>query len=209
MDQHLVSPHEDVRPASSNDTLREKTIQEQHHQSDETDLEVSDDGVNELVRGYSLELVRTSTRPNSSFVNPFLSKDPSLDPSSREHFNAKKWTRSLLQHSDHDPEKFPRLEAGVAWRNLSVHGFGTDTDYQKDVLNVLLQGPMMIKQFFSNRRQNIDILREFDGIVKSGEMLLVLGRPGSGVSTLLKTIAGETNGLHLESHSHLSYQGML
>ncbi|KAE9568421.1 ZEB2-regulated ABC transporter 1 [Colletotrichum fructicola] len=208
MDQHLVSPHEDVRPASSNDTLREKTIQEQHHQSDETDLEISDDGVNELVRGYSLELVRTSTRPNSSFVNPFLSKDPSLDPSSREHFNAKKWTRSLLQHSDHDPEKFPRLEAGVAWRNLSVHGFGTDTDYQKDVLNVLLQGPMMIKQFFSNRRQKIDILREFDGIVKSGEMLLVLGRPGSGVSTLLKTIAGETNGLHLESHSHLSYQGI-
>ncbi|KAK2777591.1 multidrug resistance protein cdr1 [Colletotrichum kahawae] len=208
MEQRLASPHKDVRPASSNDTLREKTIQEQHHQSDETDLDVSDDGVNELVRRYSLELVHTSTRPNSSFVNPFLSKDPSLDPSSREHFNAKKWTRSLLQHSDHDPEKFPRLEAGVAWRNLSVHGFGTDTDYQKDVLNVLLQGPMMIKQFFSNRRQKIDILREFDGIVKSGEMLLVLGRPGSGVSTLLKTIAGETNGLHLESHSHLSYQGI-
>lgn len=29
----------------------------------------------------------------------------------------------------------------------------------------------------------------------------------SGVSTLLKTIAGETNGLHLDPNSHISYQG--
>jgi ABC-type multidrug transport system ATPase subunit len=33
-----------------------------------------------------------------------------------------------------------------------------------------------------------------DGVVKEGEMLLVLGKPGSGATTLLKTIAGETRG---------------
>jgi energy-coupling factor transporter ATP-binding protein EcfA2 len=35
----------------------------------------------------------------------------------------------------------------------------------------------------------LEILRDFDGLVKSGEMLVVLGRPGSGCSTFLKTIA--------------------
>lgn len=41
------------------------------------------------------------------------------------------------------------------------------------------------------------------------EMLLVLGRPGSGCSTLLKTIAGETHGLNISKNSHINYQGTL
>lgn len=41
------------------------------------------------------------------------------------------------------------------------------------------------------------------------EMLLVLGRPGSGCSTLLKTIAGETHGLNISENSHINYQGTL
>ncbi|KAF9878804.1 hypothetical protein CkaCkLH20_03704 [Colletotrichum karsti] len=196
-----------VKSTPSDDTLHTKTIQEHEQQQDETDIEVNDGRMNDLVRPYSLDLVRSASRLDAT-INPFLSSHPSLDPRSPDQFNAKKWAKALLQHSSHHPERFPRLEASVAWRNLSVHGYGTDTDYQKDVLNVLLQGPMMVKQFFSNRRQKIDILRDFDGIVKSGEMLLVLGRPGSGVSTLLKTIAGETEGLHLGSHSHFSYQGI-
>jgi ABC-type hemin transport system ATPase subunit len=38
-------------------------------------------------------------------------------------------------------------------------------------------------------------------------MLLVLGRPGSGCSTMLKTIAGETHGLYVADNSHINYQG--
>jgi ABC-type multidrug transport system ATPase subunit len=38
------------------------------------------------------------------------------------------------------------------------------------------------------------ILYSMDGCVKEGEMLLVLGKPGSGATTMLKTIAGETRG---------------
>lgn len=195
-----------VMSKPSDDTLHAKAIQEHDHQRNDMDIEANDTHVNEIVRPYSLDLIRSASRLDPG-INPFLSDHPALDPNCREEFNAKKWARALLQHSYHQPEDYPRLEAGVAYRNLSVHGYGTDTDYQKDVLNVLWQAPMMIKQALSNRRQKIDILREFDGIIKSGEMLLVLGRPGSGVSTLLKTIAGETQGLHLGDHSHFSYQG--
>ncbi|OBR06397.1 Multidrug resistance protein cdr1 [Colletotrichum higginsianum IMI 349063] len=196
-----------VKSSPSDDTLRDKAVQEHDHRQDEMDIEISTPRVNDLVRPYSLELIRSASRLDPD-INPFLSSHPSLDPSCREQFNAKKWARALLQHSARNPQHYPRLEAGVAYRSLSVHGYGTDTDYQKDVLNVLWQAPVLVKQALSKRRQKIDILRDFDGIVESGEMLLVLGRPGSGVSTLLKTIAGETRGLHLGPHSHFSYQGI-
>jgi len=36
------------------------------------------------------------------------------------------------------------------------------------------------------------ILKDFNGLVRPGEMMLVVGRPGSGCSTLLKALAGLT-----------------
>jgi len=38
------------------------------------------------------------------------------------------------------------------------------------------------------------LLHDFNGVVKAGEMLLVIGRPGSGCTTFLKTLAGQTHG---------------
>ena len=52
------------------------------------------------------------------------------------------------------------------------------------------------------------ILRNFDGVLKSGEMLVVLGRPGSGCSTLLKSITGEMHGLDLDKKSEIHYNGI-
>ncbi|KAJ9156438.1 Multidrug resistance protein cdr1 [Pleurostoma richardsiae] len=160
----------------------------------------------ELVRRFSLDLVQTSSRVTVG-VNPFTASVPSLDPHSPS-FNARSWAKALVHAFDRDPDRYPQAKAGVAYRGLSVHGFGTPTDYQKDVFNVLLQGPLIVHQRLSNRRRKVQILRDIDGLARSGEMVLVLGRPGSGVTTLLKTIAGETNGLHLDPESHISYQGI-
>jgi ABC-type multidrug transport system ATPase subunit len=44
-------------------------------------------------------------------------------------------------------------------------------------------------------------------LVRESEMLVVLGRPGSGCTTLLKTIAGETHGLNTTGDAHINYQG--
>lgn len=38
------------------------------------------------------------------------------------------------------------------------------------------------------------LIHDFNGVVKSGEMMLVVGRPGSGCTTFLKTLAGITSG---------------
>lgn len=39
-------------------------------------------------------------------------------------------------------------------------------------------------------------------------MLVVLGPPGSGCSTFLKTISGEINGFYVDKNSYINYQGI-
>ena len=51
------------------------------------------------------------------------------------------------------------------------------------------------------------ILHDFSGCVKDGEMLLVLGRPGSGCTTFLKTIASQTEGFS-SVNGEISYGGL-
>lgn len=36
-----------------------------------------------------------------------------------------------------------------------------------------------------------DLIHDFSGVVRDGEMLLVLGRPGSGCSTFLKAVTNK------------------
>ncbi|KAJ5376094.1 CDR ABC transporter [Penicillium cosmopolitanum] len=82
-------------------------------------------------------------------------------------------------------------------------------NFSKDVLNSLFEIGTMIRRLLGSKLQKIQILREFDGLVKSGEMLVVLGKPGSGCSTLLKTIAGEMSGISMSEESVLNYEGEL
>lgn len=51
------------------------------------------------------------------------------------------------------------------------------------------------------------LLEGFTGLAKPGEMVLVLGRPGSGCSTFLKTISGK-RGEYLEVGGDVEYSGV-
>ena len=110
----------------------------------------------------------------------------------------------------HESESSQRHSAGVAFQNLSVFGFGTTTGYQKTFSNypLILLGQLrnLLGRSLDTR---IDILQDFEGVVSSGEMLLVLGRPGSGCTTFLRTLAGYTHGLHIDGSSQINYQGTL
>ncbi|EDN03106.1 hypothetical protein HCAG_00970 [Histoplasma mississippiense (nom. inval.)] len=143
-------------------------------------------------------------------INPFIDSesDPELNPHN-ENFNLRKWMKSILRITSRDPERYPRRTAGVSFRNLNVHGYGTAADYQADVANVWLKAYGIVKRLVGfDEKVRIDILRNFEGLVKSGEMLVVLGRPGSGCSTFLKTLAGETHGLYLGEGTSIEYQGI-
>jgi len=54
---------------------------------------------------------------------------------------------------------------------------------------------MIVKSLFSKRKDlEKTILHGIDGIVRAREMLLVLGQPGSGCSTLFKNLARFSKG---------------
>lgn len=52
-----------------------------------------------------------------------------------------------------------------------------------------------------------DILSGFEGVVRPGEMLLVLGRPGSGCTSLLKVLANQRTSFHAVE-GEVSYDGI-
>ncbi|KAF2863977.1 hypothetical protein K470DRAFT_254291 [Piedraia hortae CBS 480.64] len=156
------------------------------------------------------QLARTATRQSTwSNVpnNPFhAAQDSTLDPNS-PNFKARDWIKSLVKLNE--AENSRTRTAGVSFKNLNVHGFGAATDYQKDVGNIWLEAVGLVKKTLGmSHPRRIDILRDFEGLVRSGEMLVVLGPPGSGCSTLLKTLSGETHGFIVDEDSHLNYQGI-
>ncbi|KAA8648327.1 hypothetical protein EYZ11_005730 [Aspergillus tanneri] len=142
----------------------------------------------------------------NTFLDP--TSDPELDPNSGQ-FSPRKWTKNMLHITSRDPDRYPRRTAGVSFRNLNAFGYGTAADYQADVANMWLKGIGWLRGLLGYRNKvRIDILRNFEGFVRSGEMLVVLGRPGSGCSTFLKSIAGETHGLWLDQGTDIQYQGI-
>lgn len=130
--------------------------------------------------------------------------DPVLDPSSPE-FNFYKWARMWVRLMDEEGIKIRRV--GFTFKNLNVSGSGPEVNIQKDVVSIFMT-PLRARGCFNIRHKpEKKILRDFNGMVKSGEMLMVVGRPGSGCSTFLKTICGEVTGLSVDKRSILHYDG--
>jgi ATP-binding cassette subfamily G (WHITE) protein 2 (PDR) len=156
-------------------------------------------------------LARTFTSQSQAVApgtNPFLiaSEDENspLNPNG-PNFNARAWAKALVNLVAGENNQF--RTTGVAFQNLNVHGFGSATDFQKDVLNIWLEAVGLVRKLTGTGQTRIDILRDFNGLVRNGEMLVVLGPPGSGCTTFLKTIAGEHNGIYIDEKSYFNYQG--
>lgn len=153
------------------------------------------------LRGDTRE-VQGTNESNTPFTTS-VEESGEFDPQSSK-FRYKDW----LYHMFGDNEKCRMNAMGVAYRNLDVCGFGTSTDYQKTFANYPLAYLSKISTVFAWRQESkIDILQGFEGLVDNGEMLLVLGRPGSGCSTLLKVLSGQTHGLCVGAKSMINYQG--
>ncbi|KAK3997752.1 ATP-binding cassette transporter [Cladorrhinum sp. PSN332] len=162
--------------------------------------------VQELARRFS----RTSL--HSPGGKPILIPDLNdlaspLNPNG-DKFNARAWASNIAKVANERGQSFRQI--GVCFQGLSVDGYGTPTDFQKDVANVWTALPTMIRGLFSSTagKTKINILCQFDGLIRQGEMCVVLGPPGAGCSTLLKTLAGDTDGIYVDENSYVDYQGI-
>lgn len=83
-------------------------------------------------------------------------------------------------------------QLGITWKNLSVQVASFDAAVHENVLSQW--NPIKTLRRLRRRPAKRTILDNSHGCVKPGEMLLVLGRPGSGCSTLLNVLANQRNG---------------
>lgn len=88
---------------------------------------------------------------------------------------------------------------GVIWDNLTVRGMGGVKTYIKtfpDAIIDFFNVPETIMHMlgYGKKGKEFEILRNFRGVLQPGEMVLVLGRPGSGCTTFLKTITNQRFG---------------
>jgi ATP-binding cassette subfamily G (WHITE) protein 2 (PDR) len=164
-------------------------------------------GSSDRIDSETLELARrlSAESKDLGYISPLNAPEGGvLDPNS-EKFDAKLWAKhfySALYASD------SARVMGVAYENLHVFGYGSDTDFQNTVGNLVFKLPELVRRTIGGRHK-VDILQGFEGLIRPSEMVCVLGPPGSGCSTLLKTIAGETHGLNIGEESKLNYNGIL
>ncbi|KAF8930773.1 ABC-2 type transporter-domain-containing protein [Dissophora ornata] len=95
-----------------------------------------------------------------------------------------------------------RRHLGVVWENMEVLGEGVGAQYIKTFadpfigLSNLVNPYFWAKKAFSKGQSapktiTKTILHPMNGYCKDGEMILVLGRPGAGCSTLLRVLAND------------------
>ncbi|KAH8425503.1 Multidrug resistance protein [Aspergillus melleus] len=172
-------------------------------QAQDRDERMSNQQVTQLARTFSVQSKHQT-------VEGLNSNDSRLDPFSPD-FDAKRWARAFYQ-TRHDGEGGTlRRVAGFAARHLEVGGYGVGIDYQMSVGNA----PLKLLSTLTNSirkhvttAQRVSILRDVDALVLPGEQLCVLGPPGSGCSTFLKSIAGDTYGLEVAPTSYINYHGI-
>ena len=131
--------------------------------------------------------------------------DLGIDPNS-EDFDLRKWLKFVMREID--TTDLNRRSTGITFRNLNVFGSDAALKLQSTVGSLLFRPlEILVKMIHRGETKHTHILRDCHGFLKESELLLVLGRPGSGCSTFLKTISGRQDGLDVSGDSIIQYNG--
>ncbi|AGO13729.1 AaceriAGL142Cp [[Ashbya] aceris (nom. inval.)] len=151
---------------------------------------------------------QTSTVDESALFGP--GRDARLNPESDE-FDPRYWLRIVRQLYINDPEHYKPADLSVVLHNLRVSGMSTDTDYQATVGNWPLKFARtlydMVPLVRGREKSEFDIVKPLDAVFEAGRLCGVLGCPGAGCSTLLKTVGARTYGFTVAPESEISYSG--
>lgn len=111
----------------------------------------------------------------------------------------------------------PAKKVGVVFKNLTVRGVESSASFVRTLPDAVIGtfGPdlyKILRRFFPSlhfgkRPPTRDLIHDFSGAVRDGEMMLVLGRPGAGCTTFLKAIANDRSAF-TEVLGEVSYGGI-
>lgn len=182
--------------------------------SKQVDVEL---GTEEGVNGESLHTIpsrvsKTDGQPEKVEASiPTLDAwelDTRLNPESQD-FDPKFWVQTVHQLFNANPEYYKPVTLGVCLKGLRVSGISAHSDFQVTVANAPLKIWNSIRNITSpNESRYRDILRPLDALFEPGRLCVVLGRPGAGCSTLLKTVSARTYGFKIRPESIVSYDGI-
>ncbi|GAA5893783.1 hypothetical protein JCM8208_001243 [Rhodotorula glutinis] len=202
----------DLNPAPDDDADDEQGVDHQHTTSRSSSSAPTINGDKPSTRvdpekaaAQFEDLRRSLSRPYSS--HPV---DPEKQDPSSSSFDLLSYLRA--EASEADAAGIKRKALGVAWTGLQVVGNGGEKLYIPTFLDACrdwVTWPVRQagKLLGHNKAVPKHLLENFDGCLKPGEMCLVLGRPGSGCSTFLKTIANQRSG-YLAVNGDVSYGGI-
>ena len=133
---------------------------------------------------------------DASFVAEGGSSDQEEEQAEIERLMSRMFGKGRQAHSEEEKTR----HVGLVFNNLTVKGMGLGAALQPTLSGPFLGLPRLIKALVTGGRKAAGkppvrtLLNDFTGCVRPGEMLLVLGRPGSGCSTFLKVLANQRFG---------------
>ena len=162
---------------------------------------------------HSRQLSRTESR-RSKHSAKNVAADVEKTATAPEESDEEQWGLEQTLRGSKEEEYAAGIRSkriGVLWERLTVSGVGGVRNFVKtfpeaftSFLNV--PGTLMHVFGYGKKGREFDILRGFRGLVRPGEMVLVLGRPGSGCTTFLKVIGTFSNGFCI-NHGEMRLSG--
>ncbi|KAG8704963.1 hypothetical protein FRC08_001922 [Ceratobasidium sp. 394] len=190
----LSDPATAVPSRAPSDIIEMSEHEKTHGDRDGVNVQTAEAQFNALAR----RLTRQSTRKGDD------------DVEKQESFDLLEYLRTTS--GKQDEAGFAHKHVGVTFQNLRVIGAGgvkiyvrTFPDAVKEffLLPLFTAAALLGKQPVAPKT----ILHSFDGAVRPGEMVLVLGRPGAGCSSFLKTIANQ-RGSFISVEGDVQYAGI-
>ncbi|KAK9762438.1 hypothetical protein K7432_011818, partial [Basidiobolus ranarum] len=152
----------------------------------------------EMFRDLERRISRVSTKQSLKVQSRQSTNhnDPEKGPQQEEEFNFQDYLESGIRVADQNGIR--RHHMGVTFKNLTIVGEGSDASSILTLLSPFkaigkLLNPLgWCKE--GRKGTKFDIIHNVTGYCPEGEMLLVLGRPGSGCSSLLRVLANSRQG---------------
>lgn len=143
------------------------------------------------------DLFRVLSRRKTNASTPAEKEDEQEDNEELDRLMSRIFGKKRQEQSEEEKTR----HSGVIFRGLTVRGVGLGSSLQPTVGDFFMGLPRKLAKLFTQGPKAAlakppvrELISNFDGCVRPGELLLVLGRPGAGCSTFLKTFCNQRAG---------------